>query len=156
MRVVWILGLVAGMVIGVVVVADVPLLIKLVIGLAVVGVGVAGALGSVLLAGLLLGAGLLTFAVLLATSEPAAVASALGVATLLIASGLAFSFRELFRDRTKSAGQASSISRKALAERTAREPGAGSGQRPEERFEGVSGSLDDLAESVRLADNESD
>jgi Kef-type K+ transport system membrane component KefB len=74
------------------------------VGLAVVVVGVAGPFGSVVLAGLLLGAGLITFALLLAASEPTAVDSSLGVATLLIASGVAFSFRELFRDRTKSPG----------------------------------------------------
>jgi Kef-type K+ transport system membrane component KefB len=101
-RIVWVLGLVAGLVAGAVVLYDVPLLVKLLVGLAVVVIGVAGRFGSVLLAGLLLGAGLLTFIVLLATSEPTAVGSALGVATLLIASGVAFSFRELFRDRTKA------------------------------------------------------
>jgi hypothetical protein len=100
-RVVWILGLVAGLVAGVVVLAELPLFVKLLVGLAVVGVGVAGPFGSVLLAGLLLGAGLLTFLALLATSEPGAVGSSLGVATLLIASGVAFSVRELFRSRTK-------------------------------------------------------
>ena len=64
-------------------------------------VGVAGPFGSVLLAGLLLGAGLFTFGVLLATTDSSALSSALGVATLLIASGVAFSFRELFRNRAK-------------------------------------------------------
>jgi uncharacterized membrane protein YccC len=155
MRVIWTLGLVGGLVAGAVVLTDVPLLIKLVIGLAVAVVGVAGPLGSVLLAGLLLGAGLLTFVVLLATSEPAAVASALGVATLLIASGVAFSFRELFRDRTKSAA-APSMSRKALADRTAREPGGRMGHRADDNAGAVSSSLDDLAESVRAANNESE
>lgn len=135
MRLVWILGLVAGLVAGAVALAQVPLLVKLLVGLAVVVVGVAGPFGSVLLAGLLLGAGLLTFVVLLATSEPTAVASALGVATLLIASGLAFSFRELFRDRTKSAVPASAVSRKALVDRTAREPGAWVGEHPDENAE---------------------
>jgi Kef-type K+ transport system membrane component KefB len=100
-RIVWVLGLVAGLVAGGVVLSDVPLWVKLLVGLAVVVVGMAGPFGSVLLAGLLLGAGLLTFLVLLVTSEPTAVGSALGVATLLIASGVAFSFRELFRNRTK-------------------------------------------------------
>jgi hypothetical protein len=156
MRIIWTLGLVVGLVTGAVVLTDVPLLIKLLIGVAVVMIGVAGAFGSVLLAGLLLGAGLLTFVVLLATSEPAAVASALGVATLLIASGVAFSFRELFRDRRSSTLGASSVSRKALADRTAREPGARIGQHPDENSEEVSSSLDDLAESVRVASNESD
>jgi hypothetical protein len=100
-RVVWVLGLVAGLVAGGVVLSDLPLWVKLLVGLAVVVVGVAGPFGSVLLAGLLLGAGLLTFFALLLTSEPGAVSSSLGVATLLIASGVAFSFRELFRNRTK-------------------------------------------------------
>jgi hypothetical protein len=102
LRVVWVVGLVGGFVAGFIVLADVPLLVKLLLGLAVVVVGVAGPFGSVVLAGLMLGAGLITFGVLLAASEPTAVASSLGVATLLIASGVAFSFRELFRDRTKS------------------------------------------------------
>jgi hypothetical protein len=97
----WVLGLVAGLVAGVVVLAEVPLFVKLLIGVVVVLVGVAGPFGSILLAGLLLGAGLLTFFALLATSEPGAVGASLGVATLLIASGVAFSFRELFRNRTK-------------------------------------------------------
>ena len=101
MRVVWVLGVVAGLVAGGLVLSDVPLLVKLLVGVAVVVVGVAGPFGSVLLAGLLLGAGLFTFVALLVTSEPSAVGSALGVATLLIASGVAFSFRELFRDRGK-------------------------------------------------------
>jgi Kef-type K+ transport system membrane component KefB len=100
-RVVWILGLAAGLVAGGVVLADVPLFVKLLVGLAVVVIGVAGPFGSVVLAGLLLGAGLLTFVALLLTSDPAAVGASLGVATLLIASGVAFSFRELFRNRTK-------------------------------------------------------
>jgi len=156
MRIIWTLGLVVGLVTGAVVLTDVPLLIKLLIGIAVVMIGVAGAFGSALLAGLLLGAGLLTFVVLLATSEPTAVASALGVATLLIASGVAFSFRELFRDRTTSAFGASSISRKALADRMAREPGTRIGHRPDDNAEAVSSSLDDLAESVRVANNQSD
>lgn len=156
MRVVWIVGLTVGLVAGAIVLAEVPLLVKLLVGLAVVVVGVAGPFGSVLLAGLLLGAGLLTFGVLLATSEPAAVASAVGVATLLIASGVAFSFRELFRDRTKSGVLASSVSRKALSDRTAREPGASMGQSPDGNAEQVSRSLDDLAENVRVANNESD
>ena len=101
MRVVWVLGVVVGLVAGGLVLSDVQLLVKLLVGAAVVIVGVAGPYGSVLLAGLLLGAGLFTFGVLLVTSEPAAVSSALGVATLLIASGVAFSFRELFRNREK-------------------------------------------------------
>jgi hypothetical protein len=100
-RVVWVLGVVIGLVAGGLVLSDVPLLVKLLVGVAVVVVGVAGPFGSVLLAGLLLGAGLFTFVALLVTSEPSAVGSALGVATLLIASGVAFSFRELFRDRGK-------------------------------------------------------
>jgi hypothetical protein len=100
-RVVWVLGVVVGLAAGALVLSDVPLLVKLIVGVAVVIVGVAGPFGSVVLAGLLLGAGLFTFGVLLVTSEPAAVGSALGVATLLIASGVAFSFRELFRDRGK-------------------------------------------------------
>jgi hypothetical protein len=139
---------------GAIVLADVPLLVKLVVGLAVVVVGVAGPFGSVLLAGLLLGAGLLTFVVLLATSEPAAVASAVGVATLLIASGVAFSFRELFRDRTKSGVLPSSVSRKALSDRTAREPGASTGQSADRNADDVSRSLDDLAANVRVANND--
>jgi Kef-type K+ transport system membrane component KefB len=100
-RTVWVLGLVAGLVAGGVVLSDIPLLVKLLVGLGVIVVGVAGPFGSVLLAGLLLGAGLLTFLVLLLTSDPATVGSALGVATLLIASGVASSFRELFRNRAK-------------------------------------------------------
>lgn len=96
---VWVAGAVLGLVAGGVVLTDLPLAIKLLVGLAVVAVGVLGPPGSVLLAGLLLGAGLLTFAVLLLTAEPAAVSSALGVATLLIASGAALSIRELFRNR---------------------------------------------------------
>ena len=101
MLVVWVLGVVFGLVAGAVVLSDVPLFVKLLVGAAVVIVGVAGPFGSVLLAGLLLGAGLFTFGVLLVTSEPSAVSSALGVATLLMASGVAFSFRELFRNRAK-------------------------------------------------------
>jgi len=107
---VWVLGLVAGLVAGVVVLAELPLFVKLLVGLAVVVVGVAGPFGSVLLAGLLLGAGLLTFLALLATSEPGAVGSSLGVATLLIASGVAFSVRELFRNRPKSTVPDASVS----------------------------------------------
>lgn len=101
MRVVWVLGVVVGLVAGGLVLSDVPLLVKLLVGVAVVIVGVAGPFGSVMLAGLLLGAGVFTFVALLVTSEPSAVSSALGVATLLTASGVAFSFRELFRDRGK-------------------------------------------------------
>jgi hypothetical protein len=103
MRVVWVLGLLGGVVAGVIVLADVPLLVKLLVGLAVVVIGVAGPFGSVMLAGLSLGAGLLTFVVLLATSERTGIASSIGVAILLIASGMAFSFRELFRNRTEPA-----------------------------------------------------
>lgn len=102
MRIVWVLGLVLGLVAAGIALSDVPLVVKLLAGLVVVGIGVAGPLGSVLLAGLLLSAGIAAFAVLLVSSEPAAVSSALGVATLLIASGLAFSFRELFRNRNKA------------------------------------------------------
>ena len=98
---VWLGGAALGLVAGGAVLTDLPLAVKLLVGLAVVAVGVLGPLGSVLLAGLLLGAGLLTFLVLLLTSEPAAVGSSLGVATLLIASGAAFSIRELFRDRRR-------------------------------------------------------
>ena len=156
MRVVWVLGLVVGLIAGGVVLADVPLLVKLLVGLAIVAVGVAGPLGSVLLAGLLLGAGVLTFVVLLATSEPTAVASALGVATLLIASGVAFSFRELFRTRTKWAGAASWVSRKDVAKKSARFPGLPIGQRPDESTEEVGKALDDLAERVALTNNEAD
>jgi hypothetical protein len=108
-RVVWVLGLVAGLVAGGVVLAEVPLFVKLLVGLVVVVIGVAGPFGSVVLAGLLLGAGLLTFVVLLLTSDPAAVGASLGVATLLIASGVAFSFRELFRNRTKPPAVASPV-----------------------------------------------
>lgn len=96
---VWLGGAGLGLVAGGVVLTDVPLAVKLLVGLAVVAVGVLGQLGSVLLAGLLLGAGLLTFMVLLVTAEPAAVGSSLGVATLLIAGGAALSIRWLFRDR---------------------------------------------------------
>lgn len=94
-------GVGLGLVAGALVLSDVPLLAKFLVGLVVIVVGVAGPFGSVLLAGLLLGAGLLTFAVLLLTSDAAAVSSSLGVATLLVASGVAISFRELFRDRSK-------------------------------------------------------
>jgi hypothetical protein len=96
---VWLGGAVLGLVAGGAVLTDLPLAVKLLVWLAVVAVGVLGPLGSVLLAGLLLGAGLLTFLVLLLSAEPGAVGSSLGVATLLIASGAAFSIRELFRDR---------------------------------------------------------
>lgn len=106
MRVVWVLGLAAGAIVGGVVLSDIPLLTKLLVGLGVIVVGVAGPFGSALLAGLLLGAGLLTFVVLLATSEPAAVSSSLGVTILLTASGVAFSFRELFRNRARPAAVA--------------------------------------------------
>ena len=61
MRVVWYLGLAGGLVAGGLVLADIPLIMKLLVGLAVIVVGVAGPFGSVLLAGLLLGAGLVTF-----------------------------------------------------------------------------------------------
>jgi hypothetical protein len=100
-RILWVVGIGLGLVAGGFALSDVPLLVKLIVGLVVVVIGVAGPFGSVLLAGLLLGAGLLTFLVLLLTSDPAAVGSSLGVATLLIASGVAISFRELFRDRSK-------------------------------------------------------
>jgi hypothetical protein len=40
----------------------------------------------------------------LLTAQPGAVGSSLGVATLLIASGAAFSIRELFRDRQNRMG----------------------------------------------------
>lgn len=101
MRILWVAGVGLGLVAGGVVLSDLPLLVKLLVGLVVIVIGVAGPWGSVLLAGLLLGAGLLTFVVLLLTSDPGAVGSSLGVATLLIASGVAFSFRELFRNRGK-------------------------------------------------------
>ena len=101
MRIVWVAGVGLGLVAGGLALSDVPLLGKLLVGLVVIVVGVAGPFGSVLLAGLLLGAGLLTFLVLLLTSDPADVGPSLGVATLLIASGVAISFRELFRDRSK-------------------------------------------------------
>lgn len=107
---VWLAGAVLGLVAGGVVLTDLPLAIKLLVGLAVVAVGVLGPPGSVLLAGLLIGAGLLTFAVLLLTAEPAAVSSALGVATLLIASGAALSIRELFRNRLGPKSQAPAAS----------------------------------------------
>jgi hypothetical protein len=96
---VWLVGVVLGLAAGGAVLTDLALAVKLLIGLAVVIVGVLGKLGSVLIAGLLLAAGLLTFVVLLLTAQPSAVGSSLGVATLLIASGAAFSVRELFRDR---------------------------------------------------------
>lgn len=88
-----------GLAAGGAVLTDLPLGMKLLVGLAVVGVGSLGPFGSVLLAGLLLGAGALTFFVLLLTAKADAAGSALGVATLLIASGVAFSLRELFRNR---------------------------------------------------------
>ena len=96
---VWLGGVLLGLVAGGAVLTELPLAVKLLVGAAVVAVGVLGKLGSVVLAGLLLGAGVLTFAVLLLTAESGAVGSSLGVATLLIASGAAFSIRELFRDR---------------------------------------------------------
>jgi Kef-type K+ transport system membrane component KefB len=95
----WLGGAALGLVAGGAVLTDLPLAVKLLVGLAVVAVGVLGRLGSVLLAGILLGAGVLTFLVLLFTAESSAVGSSLGVATLLIASGVEFSIRELFRDR---------------------------------------------------------
>jgi hypothetical protein len=98
-----------GLVAGGAVLTDVPLAVKLLIGLAVVILGVLGKLGSVLLAGLLLAAGLLTFVVLLLTAQPGAVGTSLGVATLLIASGAAFSIRELFRDRQNPKGSAPAV-----------------------------------------------
>jgi hypothetical protein len=96
---VWLLGVALGLAAGGAVLIDLPLGIKLLVGLAVVVVGILGPFGSVLLAGLLLGAGLLTFLGLLLTADAGAAGSALGVATLLIASGVAFSLRELFRGR---------------------------------------------------------
>jgi hypothetical protein len=101
---VWLGGVVLGLVAGGAVLTDLPLAVKLLIGLAVVIVGVLGKPGSVLIAGLLLAAGLLTFVALLLTAQPGAVGSSLGVATLLIASGAAFSIRELFRDRQNRMG----------------------------------------------------
>ena len=53
MRVVWVLGVVAGLAAGALVLSDVPLLVKLILGVAVVIVGVAGPVGSVVLAGLI-------------------------------------------------------------------------------------------------------
>jgi hypothetical protein len=50
-----VLGVVVGLAAGALVLSDVPLLAKLIAGIAVVIVGVAGPFGSVLLAGLLLG-----------------------------------------------------------------------------------------------------
>jgi hypothetical protein len=156
MRVVWTLGLLAGLVAGAVALTETPLFVKLLVGLAVVLVGVAGPIGSAVLAGLLLGAGLLTFVVLLLTADSAAVSASVGVATLLIASGVAFSFRELFRDRTSSAVTASAVSRQALAERTSRQRGASIAQRDRESSEGVRNSLDDLAERVTKDHKESE
>jgi hypothetical protein len=156
MRVVWIVGLLAGIVAGAVVLTEVPLFVKLLVGLVVVLVGVAGPFGSMVLAGLLLGAGLLSFGVLLLTADSAAVSASVGVATLVIASGVAFSFRELLRDRTNSAGTASAVSRKALAERTSRQPDASIAQRDRESSEGVRNSLDDLAERVTMDNKESE
>lgn len=103
---VWLGGAALGLIAGGAVLTDLPLVVKLLIGLAVIVVGVLGPPGSVLLAGLLLAAGLLTFVVLLLTAEPGAVGPSLGVATLLIASGAAFSIRELFRDRRSLKGAA--------------------------------------------------
>jgi hypothetical protein len=103
MRYIWIAGLALGLVAGITVLSEIPLFVKLLVGLATVVIGVAGPFGSVLLAGLLLGAGLVTFVILLVSSQPEAVSSALGVATLLIASGAAFSLREMFRARAGSA-----------------------------------------------------
>jgi hypothetical protein len=96
---VWLGGLALGLAAGGAVLTDLPLGIKLLVGLAVIGVGSLGPFGSVMLAGLLLGAGVLTFVVLLLTADADAAGSALGVATLLIASGAALSLRELFRHR---------------------------------------------------------
>lgn len=110
MRYVWLAGAALGLIAGGVVLSDVPLWVKLLVGLAVVVVGVSGPFGSVLLAGLLLGAGAVSFLILLLTSEPGAVGSSLGVATVLIASGLAFSIRELFRDRGGSKSVAATVS----------------------------------------------
>jgi Kef-type K+ transport system membrane component KefB len=110
MAYVWLAGAGLGLAAGGAVLTDLPLVVKLLIGLAVVVVGVLGPLGSVLLAGLLLGAGLVTFLVPLLTADPAAVSSSLGVATLLIASGVAFSVRELFRDRRSAKGDGTAVS----------------------------------------------
>jgi hypothetical protein len=66
---VWLGGAALGLVAGGAVLTDLPLAVKLLVGLAVVAVGDLGPLGSVLLAGLLLGAGLLTFVVLLLTPD---------------------------------------------------------------------------------------
>ena len=101
MRGVWVVGLLLGLVAAGLALSDLPLAVKLLVGLVIVGVGLAGPFGSVLLAGLLLSAGVATFVVLTLSSASAVAGSALGVTTLLTASGVAFSFRELFRDRKK-------------------------------------------------------
>lgn len=106
---VWLGGMVLGLAAGGAVLTNLPLAVKLLVGLAVVIVGVLGKLGSVLIAGLLLAAGLLTFVVLLLTAESGSVGSSLGVATLLIASGAAFSIRELFRERQNRKGSSTPI-----------------------------------------------
>jgi hypothetical protein len=110
LRYAWLGGAALGLVAGGVVLAEVPLAVKLLVGLVVLAVGVLGPLGSVLLAGLLLTAGLLTFVVLLVTSQPGAVGTSLGVATLLIAGGATLSLRELFRDRRSAKGVAKNVS----------------------------------------------
>lgn len=156
MRILWAIGLVTGLVVGAVVLWDVPLFVKLLVGLGIVVVGVAGPFGSVMLAGLLLGAGLLSFGGLLAASEPAAVGSALGVATLLTASGVAFSLRELFRNRTNAVVPASSPIESAGRGKSRREPVAARGQGPHEHSEGVSASLDELADRVTIANKGAD
>jgi hypothetical protein len=106
---VWLGGMVLGLAAGGAVLTNLPLAVKLLVGLAVVIVGVLGKLGSVLIAGLLLAAGLLTFVVLLLTAESGSVGSSLGMATLLIASGAAFSIRELFRDLQNRKGSSTAI-----------------------------------------------
>jgi len=110
LRSAWVAGAVLGLVAGGVVLAEVPLAVKLLVGLLVLAVGVLGPLGSVLLAGLLLAAGLLSFVVLLVTSQPGAVGASLGVATLLIAGGATLSLRELLRDRRSIKGKATTVS----------------------------------------------
>jgi hypothetical protein len=101
---VWLGGVALGLLAGGAMLTDLALAVKLLIGLAVVTVGLLGKLGSMLIAGLLLAAGLLTFVVSLLTAKPDAVGSSLGIATLVIASGAALSVRELFRERQKGRG----------------------------------------------------
>jgi hypothetical protein len=102
---IWVIGLVGGLVAGGLLMAQVALLVKLVVALGVLILAFFERLGVLLLAGALVGIGGLSFVVLLVTGDPEEAAAGAALAAVVTAAGIGLTLARTLANRSNRANR---------------------------------------------------